>query len=64
MASNLPQFTLRIPQELLDKMHYIAEYNARSCNKEFEMLARIHIQEFENKNGMITEKDLNNLKNE
>ena len=34
-----------------------------SCNKEFEMLARIHIQEFENKNGMITEKDLNNLKN-
>ena len=42
--SKHPQYTLRIPQEQLDKIRYIAEYNARSCNKEIERLVRIHIK--------------------
>ena len=34
MASNLPRYTLRIPQIYLEKIHYIAEENGRSTNKE------------------------------
>lgn len=61
MASDLPQFTLRIPREQLDKLKYVAEYNARSCNKEVELLIRNHIKKFENENGIITQKDIEKL---
>lgn len=61
MPSTLPQFTIRIPQEELDKIRYIAEYNARSCNKEVERLIRIHIKNFENKYGEITREDIENF---
>ncbi|WP_234780613.1 Arc family DNA-binding protein, partial [Clostridioides difficile] len=33
-----PHFAIRIPKEKLDKLKYIAEYNARSANKEIEFL--------------------------
>ncbi len=61
MPSKHPQYTLRIPQELLDKLHYIAEYNARSCNKEIERLIRIHIKNFEKVYGEITREDIENF---
>lgn len=38
MPSKLPKFTLRIPQELLDKVRKLAELNGRSINKEIEQL--------------------------
>ena len=56
-----PQYTLRIPQELLDKLHYVAEYNARTCNKEIERLIRIHIKNFEDRHGEITREDIENF---
>lgn len=59
--SKHPQYTLRIPQEQLDKIRYIAEYNARSCNKEIERLVRIHIKNFEKMNGEITRQDIENF---
>ena len=59
--SKLPQYTLRIPQEDLDKIRFIAEYNARSCNKEIERLIKIHIKNFENKYGEITREDIENF---
>ncbi len=34
MPSDLPRYTLRIPQIYLDKIRYIAEENGRSANKE------------------------------
>lgn len=61
MPSNLPQFTLRIPQEQLDKLRYVSEYNARSCNRELELLIRIHIEQFEKEHGTITQEDICNL---
>ncbi len=64
MPSKLPQFTLRIPQEEMDKFKYIAEYNARSCNRELEHLIRIHIRNFEKTNGKITKDDIDNLKSD
>lgn len=34
---NNPQFGLRIPEKLMDKLKYIAEYNGRSANREIEL---------------------------
>lgn len=53
MPSNLPQFTIRIPLNLLKKVRYIAESNARSANREIELLIREHIAEFEREKGEI-----------
>ncbi len=47
------QYTLRIPEDLIDKLKYIAEYNARSANREIELLVRRHIAAFEKENGVI-----------
>ncbi len=57
MKDNLPRYTLRINQILLEKLEYIARYNGRSKNKEIEMLIRQHIREFERENGKIELED-------
>ena len=54
MASNLPQFTVRVDPLLLRKFRYVAEYNARSANREAETLIRQHVEDFEKLNGVIT----------
>jgi hypothetical protein len=48
-----PHFAIRIPREKLDKIKYIAEYNARSANREIEVLITNHIRRFEKENGAI-----------
>lgn len=53
MPSNLPQFTVRIDSELLKKFRYVAEYNARSANREAEVLIRNHVETFEKQHGKI-----------
>lgn len=53
MASSLPRYTLRIPREYLEKIKYIAEENARSANREIEMLIKNKISEYEKINGEI-----------
>lgn len=47
------KFTLRINEDILKKFRYIAEYNARSANRELTILIRKHITEFEKKHGKI-----------
>jgi len=59
MPSNLPQFTIRIDPLMLQKIRYIAEYNARSANREVETLIKNHIADFEKEHGVITSDDLN-----
>lgn len=54
MKDNLPRYTLRIPQILLDKLGYIAESEGRTKNKEIEQLIKKRITEFEEKNGVIS----------
>ena len=49
----MSRFTLRLSQELLDKLGYIAEYNARTKNKELERMIRGRVNAFEKKNGPI-----------
>lgn len=53
MKDNLPRYTLRIPQILLDKLAYIAEYEGRTKNKEIEQLIKHRITEFEAAHGNI-----------
>ena len=53
MKDNLPRYTLRIPQVLLDKLAYIAEYEGRTKNKEIEQLIKRRIAQFEAKHGSI-----------
>jgi len=53
MKDSLPRYTLRVPQVLLDKIAFIAEYEGRTKNKEIEQLIRRRIAEFENEHGLI-----------
>lgn len=53
MKDTLPRYTLRIPQILLDKLAYVAEYEGRTKNKEIEQLIKHRIAEFEEKHGKI-----------
>lgn len=53
MPSNLPQFTIRIDPVLLKKIRYVAEYNARSANREVETLIKNHVDKFERQHGKI-----------
>ena len=55
MKDNLPRYTLRVPQVLLDKLGYIAEYEGRTKNKEIEQLIKKRIAEFETIHGEIPE---------
>lgn len=53
MASNLPQFTVRVNPDLLKKFRLVADYNGRSANREIEILMRNHVAEFEKIHGKI-----------
>lgn len=49
-----PQYALRIPPAILDKLKYIAGHNGRSGNKEIELLIVAHIAAYEKEHGEIT----------
>ena len=57
MPSKLPQYGLRIPKEIMDKLKYIANYSGRSANKEIEQLILAHIEGWEREHGPITYDD-------
>ena len=54
MKDNLPRYTLRVPQVLLDKLGYIAAYEGRTKNKELEQLILKRIADFEAAHGPIS----------
>lgn len=49
----LPRYTLRIPQTLLKKINYTAQFNGRSKNKEIETAIKRYINDFERLHGDI-----------
>ena len=53
MKDNLSRYTLRVEQELLDKLGYIAEYEGRTKNKELEQMVKKRIRDFEAEHGPI-----------
>ena len=53
MKDNLSRYTLRVEQELLDKLGYIAEYEGRTKNRELEQMIKKRIREFEAEHGPV-----------
>lgn len=53
MPKEIAKFTLRIDLELLAKFRSVAEYNARSANRELEIVMRQHVAKFEEEHGKI-----------
>lgn len=53
MPSDLSKFTIRTDAEILKKFRFVADYNARSANRELEVLMKKHISEFEKEHGKI-----------
>ena len=58
MKDDLPRFTLRVPQILLDKLGYVAAYEGRTKNKELEQMIKKRIAEFEKIHGKIDIKEI------
>lgn len=54
MKSNTAKFTLRTEAEMLKKFRFVADYHARSANRELETLMKKHIAAFEKAHGKIT----------
>lgn len=55
MKDTMPRYTLRISQDLLDKLGYIADYEGRTKNKEIEQLIKKRIAAFEEIHGPIVQ---------
>ena len=51
--AGISSYTLRLPRDLLDQLHYVADYEGRSANMEIIQLIKKHIAEFEEKHGEI-----------
>ena len=45
--------SIRIEEEMLNKISYIADYEGRSVNSQVLILIRDHIKQFEESNGLI-----------
>lgn len=52
--SAMKSFSIRIDSELLDKVHYVANYEDRSANAQIVSTIRQMIQDFEKEHGPIT----------
>ena len=54
MAGNYySPFSLRISEDLLDKIKYLASLNKRSANREIEFILEQHIRNYEAEHGTI-----------
>ena len=53
MANYFQPFSLRISEDLLDKVKYIAEKSKRSANKEIEFALEQYVEAYEAEHGKI-----------
>lgn len=49
----IKSLSIRIDEEMLDKLHVVANYEARSANGQIIVLIRECIERYEEKNGEI-----------
>ena len=49
----MKSLSIRIDEEMLDKLHVIADYEGRSANSQILVLIRDLIEEYEQKHGEI-----------
>jgi hypothetical protein len=53
LTTDKKQFTLRLKEEIHDKIKFIADANRRSLTMQIEFLIEQHIKEFEKEHGEI-----------
>ena len=51
----IKSLSIRIDDKMLNKLHYVADYEGRSANSQILVLIRDCIEKFEAKNGPILE---------
>ena len=50
---SIKSLSIRIEQEMLDKLHYVADYEGRSANSQINILIRDCIMKYEKEHGKI-----------
>lgn len=50
----IKSLSIRIDEELLHKLHIVADYEGRSANSQIIMLIKSAVQQFEAQNGEIS----------
>lgn len=53
MPSDLPRLTVRMEQELIDKVNIIAKKETRSTNQQITYILKKYIEQYEQENGRI-----------
>lgn len=53
MPSDLPRLTVRMEQELIDKINVIAKKENRSTNQQITYIIKKYIEQYEQENGRI-----------
>lgn len=51
--SKIKSLSIRIDEDMLNKLHYVADYEARSANGQILVLIRKCIEDFEKEHGKI-----------
>ncbi len=49
----IKSLSIRIDEEMLDKLHYVADYEGRSANSQIIILIRDLIEDYEKNHGEI-----------
>ena len=49
----IKSLSIRIDENMLDKLHYVADYEGRSANSQILILIRDAVEKFEEKHGEI-----------
>ena len=57
MANYYAPFSLRVSEELLDKIKCIAAQNKRSANKEIEFVLEQYVRQYEQAHGTLDTKE-------
>lgn len=53
MPGKIKSLSIRIDEDMLNKLHVVADYEGRSANSQILILIRNSIEEYEKKNGKI-----------
>lgn len=58
MPSDLPRLTVRMEQELIDKINMIAKKENRSTNQQINYILKKYVEQYEQENGHINSAEL------
>ena len=62
MPSDLPRLTVRMEQELINKINMIAKKENRSTNQQINYILKKYIEQYEKENGRINSAELSDTK--